>query len=278
MHSLHHQAIPAAQYPTVVLLHSSGSSARQWGALIEVLQRRFRVRAIEFYGHGQRTAWRDDAPLTLADEAACIVPMLAEAGGAHIVGHSYGAAVALKLASMYPRLVRSLVAYEPVLFRWLIDDDVRHRSAHDVVAVADAMRVRLARGQDNLAAQRFIDFWSGGGAWESLPSVRQKSIATRMRAVLRHFDALFSEPLRRTQLAGLRTPMLFMAGARTVAVTRRLAKLLRRALPRAQHDVLQEMGHMGPITHAALVNRRIVEFLDAHALSGSSLEPVREMA
>jgi pimeloyl-ACP methyl ester carboxylesterase len=261
-----------------VLLHSSASSARQWGSLIEALQPRFRVSAIDLHGHGERRPWQGEAPLTLADDVALVEPLLAEAGGAHIVGHSYGAAVALKLASMHPRLVRSLVAYEPVLFRWLMGDDGRHPSAQDVVAVADWIRDRLAGGREHSAAQRFIDFWSGVGTWESLPSGRQNSIAARMRAVLRHFEALFREPLHHAQLARLGMPMLFMTGAHTVAVTCRLAELLRLVLPHARHEVLQAMGHMGPITHAAEVNRWIVKFLHAHALSGSALEPMSELA
>lgn len=266
------------QRPTVVLLHSSASSARQWERLAETLQPRFRVHTIEFHDHGEQTAWRGDASLTLADEAALAAPLLEEAGGAHVVGHSYGAAVALKLATMYPRRVRSVVAYEPVLFRWLIDDLAYHRPLHDIVAVADSMRDHLAAGRQHSAAQRFVDFWSGGGAWDSLPSAKQTSIAARMRAVLRHFDALFGEPLQRAQLALLNMPMMFMRGARTVAATRRLAELLRLTLPRAKHEVLPAMGHMGPITHATEVNRRVVEFLHMHAPSSWALEPLSDLA
>ncbi len=105
--------------PTVVLLHSSASSERQWERLAELLKPRFRVRAIELHGHGEQAAWHGDGPLTLADDAAIGVPELWEADGAHIVGHSYGAAVALKVATTVPRLVHSLVAYEPVLFPYL---------------------------------------------------------------------------------------------------------------------------------------------------------------
>lgn len=266
--------IGAGGRPTVVLLHSSGSSARQWGDLSETLRSRFRVHAIELHGHGARPAWRGDSPPTLADEARLAEPLLAEAGGAHIVGHSYGAAVALKLASLYPSSVRSLVAYEPVLFRWLMDDTDDHRSAQEVVAVADSMRDRLARNEGHAAAQRFIDFWSGSGSWESLPDGRRNAIARCMPAVLQHFDALFREPLRRAQLARLGIPMLFMTGSHTLAATRQLAVLLRLALPDAHHEVLRGMGHMGPITHAATVNRRIAEFLHAHSPSEPAPEPL----
>ena len=63
-----------------------------------------------------------------------------------------------------------------------------------------------------------------------------------------------------------------------LAVMRRLAELLRHAFPHARHDVLQGMGHMGPITHASDVNRRIVDFLHAHAPPRSVFEPVSELA
>lgn len=273
-----HPIVHPAQRPTVLLLHSSASSARQWEGLVESLQPRFRVRTIEFHGHGARPGWQRDGPFALADDAALAAPLLAESGGAHLVGHSYGAAVALKLATLHPAHVRSVAAYEPVLFRWLIDDDTSPGAAQGIVALADAIRDRVADGDEASAARRFIDFWCGSGAWDSLPIGRREAIATRMHAVLLHFDALFGESPGHAALARLRMPMLFMTGARTVTATRRIAELLRHALPRARHEVLQGMGHMGPITHAAEVNCRIVQFLGAHALSGPVLEPSGEPA
>jgi len=257
-------SIHMKQSSTVVLLHSSASSARQWQGLVESLQPRFQVRAIDFPGHGGRPAWPGDSTLSLADEAALVAPLLAETGGAHIVGHSYGAAVALKLATMHPSLVRSVVVYEPVLFRWLLDDHTEQPAAQEIEAVVDSISHRLARGQELSAAQRFINYWSGSGAWESLHGGKRHFIATRMRAVLQHFDALFREPLARAQLAALRIPMLFMTGAQTVLAARRLAELFRYALPQHQHELLPGMGHMGPVTHALEVNRRIVKYLHAH--------------
>jgi pimeloyl-ACP methyl ester carboxylesterase len=216
--------------------------------------------------------------LTLTDEAALVEPVLAEAGGAHIVGHSYGAAVALKLATLHPERVRSLVAYEPVMFRWLIDETPRGRPVQEILEVADSIRDRLAEGDEHSAARQFIDFWSGAGAWESLSGGKRESIAPRMRAVSHQFDALFRDPLQRAQLAPLGVPMLFLTGAQTVDVTRRIGRLLRDALPRADHEMLPGMGHMGPITHAAEVNRRIVEFLHVHARGTSAIEPLSEAA
>lgn len=246
---------------TVVLLHSSASSARQWERLAEALRPAYRVRAVEFHGHGMRTPWDARRPMRLADDAALVSPLLHEAGTAHVVGHSYGAAVALKLASMHSARVRSLVAWEPVLFRWLLDDAGGGSPLQDVMAVAQAMRESLGRGDERSAARVFIDFWSGEGSWESLPAARQGPLSTRMPAVAQHFVALFDEPLARWQVASLGMPMLFLSGARTVPAARRLSELLRLAVPRARHAVLEGMGHLGPITHAAEVNRWIAGFL-----------------
>ena len=260
---------PVRRVPTVALLHSSASSARQWDRLIGTLQPRFRVVAIDFHGHGAQPDWRADRPLTLADDAALVEPLLAQTGGVHVVGHSYGAAVALKLATMHPSSIHSVVAYEPVLFRLLIDDPTCRRLAQDVLAAAAFVRSRLALNETVAAAKRFIDFWSGDGSWESLTVARQHTVAVRMRAVLRHFDALFREPAPHGALARVHLPMLLLTGAQTVSATNRIGEILRAALPTARHEVLPAMGHMGPITHAEDVNRRISDFLEASV----SLDP-----
>ena len=71
------------------------------------------------------------------------------------------------------------------------------------------------------------------------------------------------EPLGAEELSHLKRPMLCLSGTRTVAATQRIAALLRTALPRALHEALPGMGHMGPVTHAEQVNARIAAFLIA---------------
>ena len=232
----------------VVLLHSSGSSPRQWDALVEKLQPRFRPLAVELPGGG--------------DEAR-VIATLERLGGAHVVGHSYGGAVALMAASRRPNLVHSLALYEPVLFRALFADPASGHAAVDVLDVADGIREFLALGEPAAAARCFIEYWSGPGAWSHLSPRKQLAIAERMPDVLGNFDHLFETPFDARAIARLRRPMLFMTGARTVASTRRLGALLQDAFPAASHEVMPEMAHMGPVTHPEPVNERIERFLVA---------------
>lgn len=251
-----------ARTPPVVALHASASSARQWGPLIAAFAHRYRVHAVDLHGHGERSPWRGGHPLSLADEAALVAPILAREGTVHLVGHSYGGAVALKLASMYPQRVRSVTVYEPVMFRWLVDAGANE--VVDVLRVVDTIRRELASGSASDAGRAFVDFWSGQGAWQSMAAPRQESIATRMRAVASHFAALFLEPLALCEVARLCIPTMVLTGARTVRVMHRMAETLRGAM-RARHREIAEAGHMGPITHAEAVNREVVAFVDERA-------------
>jgi pimeloyl-ACP methyl ester carboxylesterase len=258
---------------TVLLLHSSASSARQWDALAGRLQGRWKVHALDLHGHGLQPDWPGDGPedasFTLADDAALAEPLLRRAGRVHLVGHSYGAAVALQLATLHPQRVASVLAYEPVLFRWLIES---HGGSHgeepaltapalDVLAIAGAIDEDLARGDTDSAGARFVDFWSGAGAWQALPPQRRQAIAARMPAVQRHFDALIGEPTLHRALPRLPMPLLFLSGERTVPAARRIAALLRDALPAAGHETLPALAHMGPLTHAHAFNQRVEQFL-----------------
>ncbi len=252
---------------TVVLLHSSAGSSRQWNALMEVLRPHFDARAVDFHGHGTRPRWQGKRELTLADEVALVEPILREVGSVHLVGHSYGGAVALKVAELHPHAVSSVVAYEPVLFRWLFDFDADSPAAHEAIDIADRLRRSMHYRDYSGAAARFLDYWCGNGTWDAMSAERKQAAAGRMPAVLPHFAALAGDAPTAFGLRRLRAPILLLEGSRTVASTRRIGELLRAELPQAAHERLADMGHMGPITHADEVNRWISSFLGRYVAS-----------
>jgi pimeloyl-ACP methyl ester carboxylesterase len=264
------------QGPTVVLLHSSGSSGRQWDCLMTALQSRYCLHAVDLHGHGSSPAWTGAQRMRLEDDLALVQPLLASAAPVHVVGHSYGGALALKLAALMPDRIASVAVYEPVLFRLLLDHQQRDRAITEVLIAAQSIRNWFELGHSARAAQRFVDFWSGDGAWMRLPPVPQQLIASRIGSVIGHFNALFSDTLTRAALSRLAMPILCMTGAQTRPAPRRIGELLRSVLPRATHEQVANAGHMEPVTHGPAVAWRIGAFLDAQAVT--SREALRRAA
>ncbi len=250
----------AANRPTLVLLHASASSARQWDALAQSLRSQFDVHAIDLHGHGQRPA--PDRALSVHDDAALARAVLERAGGGHVIGHSYGAAVAVHLAAAAPQLVHSLALYEPVLFRLLADHAAGSYGAREVFELATFVWEQVAQHQLLPAAERFVNYWSGPQAWQRLPEDKRQAIAARMPVIDQQFRTLVHEALPPAALAAIDMPLLCLHGTRSTSAALQMAALLRALLPHGRHEALEGLGHMAPITHALAVNDRLMRFLN----------------
>ena len=102
----------------VVLIPCSASSARQWKALKEQLAG-FQSKPLDLYGHGMQERWHGAGPLSLTEEAAAIHEAALDGAPFHLIGHSYGGAVALRFALSFPERLRSLTLIEPSCFHIL---------------------------------------------------------------------------------------------------------------------------------------------------------------
>ena len=251
--------------PGVVCLHSNASSSAQWRALMDLLAPSYHVLAPDSYGSGKSPEWPSDRVIALRDEVALIEPVLARAGTPAgplaLVGHSYGAAVALVAALAHPGRVRALALYEPTLFA-LPDaqspppneaDGIRH-------AVANAAAA-LDTGDTDAAARHFIDYWMGAGSWQQTPPPRKAPIADSVKNVRRWAHALMTEPTPLAAFQALDIPVLCMVGKHSTASAHGVTRLLATALPRVEVLEFDGLGHMGPVTHPEPVNAAIAAFL-----------------
>src|SRR5215510_8252736 len=130
----------------IVLLHCSGSTGAQWRALAAELGDRYRVLTPDLIGYGAAAPWSGRGQFRLADEAAPVRSVIGRvAEPVHLVGHSYGGAVALHIARTRPELLRSLTLIEPSAFHLLRNGDANDLAAwREITGVATHACVALA--------------------------------------------------------------------------------------------------------------------------------------
>lgn len=253
----------AGQGPGVVCLHSNSSSSGQWRALMETLAPKFHMLAADSYGAGKSPAWPNGRPLTLRDEVELLETAFARAGDPFsLVGHSYGAGVALIAALTQPKRVRALALYEPTVFA-VVDAESPPPNDADGICAAVARAVSaLDQGDPDRAAEYFIDFWMERGTWRRMPEQRRAPIAATIHNIRHWSHALLREPTPAEAFAALEMPVLYLIGKESPLPSRAVARILTRVLPRVEVVELDGVGHMAPVTHPDLVNREIARFLD----------------
>ena len=251
--------------PGVVCIHSNASSSSQWRGLMDQLSGRFRVFAPDSLGAGKSPPWPAVGEVCLQDEVALLEPVFAMAGDPFfLVGHSYGASVALVAAMAHPGRVRALAVYEPTLFSLLEQEAPGGEAAQGIRAAAMDAAAAIDAGDASAAARRFIDYWMGPGSWDVMPAVRQGPVAASMVNIRGWAGALFGQPTPLEAFRTLDIPVLYMVGARSPASSLGVARLLAQTLPRVRTHEFADLGHMGPVTHPDVVNDQIERFFKQH--------------
>jgi pimeloyl-ACP methyl ester carboxylesterase len=249
--------------PGVVCLHANASTSGQWRTLMETLAPKFHVLAADSFGAGRSPAWPTERPVALQDEVELLQPVFARAGDPFVlVAHSYGAAMALIAVVSQPQRVRAMALYEPTLFALLDGESAPPNDADGIRAAVAASSAALDAGDPDRAAECFIDFWMGQGAWAQMPEARKAPIAASVVNVRGWARALMTEPTPLAAFAQLNVPVLYMMGKDSPASSRGVGRLLTRVLPQVQVVEFDGLGHMGPVTHPDVVNEAIARFLE----------------
>ena len=244
----------------VVALHCSLGSGRQWTRLATALGSTTRLIAPDLSGYGDNPG-SFDLPTTLAQEVEALSEQLGEAAGPiHLVGHSYGGAVAFKMAATSPFAdrIRSLTLIEPVL-PTLLCDDAADRRLHDrFVGVAHELYQDLWNGQVLEAIDKFTAFWNGSGPQEQLSGSARLRMIEHAEKLAFDFTAVLAEQNVAAAAAAIRVPTLLLSGGLSPYLTQRIVARLAVLIDGAETRHLPAAGHMLPMSHAQTVIPDIV--------------------
>ena len=247
----------------VIALHCSLGSGRQWAGLAEQLGSDYQMIAPDISGYGNNPG-PFILPTTLAEEVALIGDRLSEANGPiHLVGHSYGGAVAFKIAtdSPFAARVRSLTLIEPVLPTILLDNEKDRRLHERFVHVAHAVYEDLWNGSFLEAIDKFTTFWNGSGPNEPLSAKARIRMIEHVEKLAFDFTSVLAEGNVGAAAAAMTAPTLLFSGGLSPRLTQRIVERLAATIAGAEARHLPNAGHMMPLSHASAVNSAIIRHI-----------------
>lgn len=199
------------------------------------------------------------SPLTLSADAGACAKLLAHIGwpAAHVVGHSYGALVALRLAQESPGVVRSLALLEPAIREIPSAEQVR-------VAMAPVMAAYRA-GDKETAIDLFLQHVCGADYRQSLDT----RLPDSFRVSVEYADVFFQVEIPVVQEWSLGSgpihqPVLNVLGSRSERRFVEGAELLQAWLPHAERFTLPDAGHLLQVENPAGLATKLGEFFDRH--------------
>jgi len=246
----------------VVLLHSAMSSKLQWYFLMRSLKSDFLTIALDFYGSGSTPLPDINSEVfTLSDEIALVDSLLdgivSPDESFHVVGHSYGGTIGLRLCYRNQERIRSLTLFEPVAYHLLPETEEVLTEIH---RTSGTVKNYIAQNNFAGAAEYFIDYWNGAGTFATYPKEMQNILCQGARKMPLSYHALMEEPISLEDYKKINVPVCLIAGRQSPLTSRRVAELLVDVLPDCRFHWL-DTGHMAPLTHPHKVNPIIESFI-----------------
>src|SRR5262245_7577527 len=234
----------------LVLVHGSWDSHHDWDLVVPRLADSFRVLTYDRRGHSQseRLAGQGSVREDVADLAALIEHL--GLAPAWVVGNSFGASIALRLAGERPDLFRGVIGHEPPLFSLLGGDPALAPLLEEVGQRIGAVVERIAGGDPAGAAEQFVETVAlGPGTWARLPPELKQTL-------IENAPTFLDEARDPEQLAfdlewmrGFPRPALLTRGDQSPPTFGPVVAKLAEAIPRAEVFTFLGAGHVPHATH-----------------------------
>lgn len=244
----------------VLALHCSLAHSGAWSGLVDHLSA-VTVTAMDQLGHGRAPDWDGVTDLhgLTTRLSVDMAEMLADGRPVDVIGHSFGATVALRMALERPDLVRSLVLIEPPLFAAARASGSAVFAPFHLEHLAVAQTLHDGRARD--AAAMFHGHWGNGTAFADLPARQQQYMVDRIHFIAAQNRYLLDDQaglLRYMGLESIGVPVLMVEGGASPPIVHAVQDELARRLPNVSRLVVPEAGHMVPISHPAVVAKAVM--------------------
>lgn len=251
VHGTQVRYLVAGQGEPVVLVHGLAGSTYWWQRNLPDLARRYRVYALDLPGFGAM-GWPvmgRRSRFVLAEAAAWVRAWMHAVGlrQAHVVGHSMGGYIAMRLAARHPEMVRRLALVAPA---------------------------GMPMGRSLLGKAWPLVLTASRTAPTFLPVLAYDALRAGPLTLARAGYDLLAQDVRE-DARNIQAPTLLLWGQRDPLVPPALGEALRQHIPSARLLYLEHAGHVPMYERASQFNTALLGFLDGGMVEERALTTER---
>lgn len=264
----------------VVVVHGSASDYRTWEQQFAAFSEDFHVVAYSRRYHWPNEKAPDGAEYSMAEQVDDLSQLLRslDAPGAHLVGHSYGAYLALMIAIRDPSMVDALVLAEPPVIPLFTSFPPK---------LGEILRLLLARPGTALPIIRFAATGLGPATSAAKKNDMEGAMMRFGRAVLgrKTFASLSAQrldqvrvnfskaellsdtsmiPLDERDVASIEARTLLVTGENSPAFLHRLTDRLEDLMPNTERVEIPNASHIMHEDNPGAYNQAVLSFLRGH--------------
>lgn len=265
--------VEAGEGEPVFLIPGAFSTYRHWNKIIPFLSKHYRLLCIDYLGVGDSDKPRSGFKYTIEEQADLIANMMEklQIPKVHIVGVSYGGAIALNIAARYPERVGKIVSIEGNGINGNKHQKISYGPMADLLRFPLIGEIPIGVIRSGLV-DRFVAKSVMGKAWENLNEIERQEVieivsqsnGTASRTSWFHISRTlktsrdFSEEAKVTS-----TPILYLYGENSDYhdMARANANFLKTHLPDVEIISFQDGIHDLQLQKPEEVARLILEFL-----------------
>lgn len=246
----------AGSGPPIVLLHGIGSNRMSWEPVLRELSARFTVIAWDAPGYGDST----DPPnrgFVLKDYADALEGVIHELGlkSISILGHSFGAMIALEFYRRYSSRVLNLILADATLGHGL-----NPRRSH---LKKERLKAWMTMQPKEFAKSRVPRLLSSSASDEMI----ERSIAVMSMLHRNGYKVAVETLYEHTQegmLGSIRVPTLVLCGQEDVVTPVELSQHISSEISGSALGIIPNSGHLSYVEQPVLFCQQVAKFLQTH--------------
>lgn len=248
----------------VVFVHGSLSDYRSWEHQQKALGHEFRFIALNLRYHGMEE-WPDEGTAySVTDHAGQVMDFIRalNVGKVHLVGHSYGAEVAMYVALQAQELLSGVVFHEPPGDFLVTGPDapaILEERARLFAPAKDAANA----GRLEEAARLLITAVMNHGpeVWDKASDSSRSIILDNARTLPLLFSAAPPPPLSCSQFKQLHVPVLVINGEKTMPYFERVGQRLTECIQSGTRAIIPHTTHASQDQDVDTYNQVLLSFL-----------------